>query len=194
MRVQNLLLITGNPGKAEEFKKLINVKELNFSHRSFDLPEIQSFDIAEIARYKTQAAFKILPEDFGYDAILTDDTGLYCEGLNGLPGPFIKWFLDKLNADGIHNLVKNGNTNTKAVCLLSLGIVKSGDVVQFEGTVPGKLVKPQGSGGFGWDRAFLPDGKSKTYGEMTEIEKNKISHRTLAVNQLRNWLLEKDNL
>lgn len=194
MRIQNLLLITGNPGKAEEFKKLIDVNELSFSHKSLDLPEIQSFDIEEIARYKTQAALNILSEDCGYDAILTDDTGLYCEGLNGLPGPFIKWFLDKLNAEGIYNLVKNGNTNTNAVCLLSLGIIKSGEIVQFNGTVPGKLVEPQGNGGFGWDRAFLPDCKSKTYGEMTEEEKNKISHRTLAVNQFRHWLLEDNNL
>ncbi len=194
MRIQNLLLITGNPGKAEEFKELIDIKELNFSHRSLDLPEIQSFEIEDIARYKTQAALNILSEGFEYDAVLTDDTGLYCEGLNGLPGPFIKWFLDKLNAEGLHNLVKNGNTNTKAVCLLSLGVIKSSEIVQFNGTVPGRLTKPKGSGGFGWDAAFVPDGQSKTYGEMTEEEKNKISHRTLAVKQFRNWLLEDDNL
>ncbi len=194
MQIRKLLLITGNPGKAEEFKKIINIKELDFSHRSLDLPEIQSFDIGEIAKYKTESALSNVFEDIKYDAILTDDTGLYCDALNGLPGPFIKWFLDKLGVEGIYDLVKGKIPNTKAVCLLSLGIVKTREIVQFRGEVEGKLIEPKGSRGFGWDKSFLPQGESKTYGEMSEQEKNHISHRTLAVQKLRIWLLDNNRM
>lgn len=189
MRIDNLLLITGNPGKAEEFEYLINLDKLHFSHKKIDLPEIQSAEIEEIGRYKTEMALSHFSGVAPYDAVLTDDTGLYCKALNGLPGPFIKWFLDKLGAEGIYELVDGKVTDTRAVCLLTLGIIKTGEIVQFLGEVDGHLVSPRGGGGFGWDIAFLPNGHQKTYGEMTDHQKNQISHRTLAVQKMREWLL-----
>lgn len=189
LKFESLLLITGNPGKAEEFKSLIDLSDLRFEHKAFELPEIQSDDIEEIGKYKTEKALNEIQSLSGFDAVLTDDTGLYCEALNGLPGPFIKWFLTKLGASGIFNLTRDQKKETSAVCLLTLGIVKSGEILQFRGEVRGKLVNPKGTGGFGWDPIFLPEGETITYGEMTDDQKNQISHRTLAVQKLRNWLV-----
>jgi non-canonical purine NTP pyrophosphatase (RdgB/HAM1 family) len=189
VKIKNLLLITGNEGKYKEFRDLININELILSYRSIDLLEIQSFEIKEIGYFKTKSALAAIGLNSGFDAVLTDDTGLYCEALNGLPGPLIKWFLVKLGAKGIYDLIRCGNGKTTAICLLSLGLVSTGEIIQFEGEVKGQLVAPRGGGGFGWDQVFLPNSEAKTYGEMTADEKNNKSHRSLAVNKLREWLL-----
>lgn len=189
MRIKNLVLITGNPGKAKEFKDLINIDNLEFSHQSMDLPEIQGMDVEEIGTFKIKSALKQINSSKTIDAVLTDDTALTCKGLNGLPGPLIKWFLDSLGAEGIVDLLKGKSSETRATCLLSLGLVTNGEIIHFSGDVDGHLVSPKGSGGFGWDVVFQPDSSKKTYGEMVPEEKNKISHRTLAVAKLREWIL-----
>ncbi len=190
MKINSILLITGNSGKADEFEELIDLKELEFVHKSLVLPEIQSMSLEDIGRFKTRTALERHDDVSKYDAVLTDDTALFCEVMNGLPGPLIKWFLDCLGADGIYELVKNKTGETSAECLLSLGITSTREIIQFDGIVQGKLVSPRGSYGFGWDRIFLPRNKRFTYGEMLAKEKNKISHRALAVEKMRNWIIE----
>ena len=189
MKIEKLLLITGNPGKAKEFKDLIKIDKLKFTHKSLDLQEIQSMNLEEIGEFKISSALQQLGSHLDVDAVMIDDTGLFCSGLNGLPGPFIKWFLDSIGAEGLFDLVGNNNAQTKAVCLLSLGLLKSGKIIHFMGETEGILVSPKGSGGFGWDKIFKPKGSKKTYGEMLPAEKNKISHRTLAVEKFRSWIL-----
>ncbi len=191
MKIHKLVLITGNAGKLEEFQKLIDIEDLDFSNQALDLAEIQSYKIETIGEFKIREALSFIGKDTDIDAVMTDDTGLFCEALNGLPGPFIKWFLDRLGAGGLHELTQNRNPAVTAVCQLSLGLISSGQILHFKGEVEGQLVSPKGEGGFGWDRIFLPNGFTKSYGEMNPSEKNAISHRALAVKQLRNWILEK---
>ncbi len=189
MKIKRIVVITGNAGKMEEIKALIGLEAMEFGYQSLDLVEIQSLDIREIGQFKTQMALNHTRLIESYDAVLTDDTALSCDAMNGLPGPLIKWFLDRLGQEGIVELI-NGKQNTASVsCLISLGIIKSQEIIQFEGIVRGKLVQPKGSYGFGWDPVFMPDGSALTYGEMGADEKNKISHRALAIRKLRDWLI-----
>ena len=189
MKINSLLLITGNVGKLEEFKALLDIPGFKMNYKSLDVPEIQSLDIGEIGQFKTNAVFDCIQEIKNYDAVITDDTGLSCLTLNGLPGPLIKWFLQSIGRDGILELVKNKDNTTTATCLLSLGILKNHQIIQFQGDVKGKLVASQGDRGFGWDQIFLPDGFDKTYGEMDPDQKNAISHRAVAVQKFKEWLL-----
>ncbi|NQU63669.1 MAG: non-canonical purine NTP pyrophosphatase [SAR324 cluster bacterium] len=189
MRINSIVLITGNAGKLGEFKELINLEALRFGYKSLYLPEIQSLDILKIGRYKTKIALSSQSEMESFDAVLTDDTALYCKALNGLPGPLIKWFLDRLKPDGLVKLIKGKDKRASVTCLLSLGMIKTGKIIQFAGTIEGKLVHPQGRNGFGWDPVFMPDGSELTYGEMAVDKKNKISHRAIAVKKFRDWLI-----
>ena len=189
MKINSLLLITGNAGKLEEFKTLLNISKFKINYQSLDVLEIQSLDIREIGLFKTNAVFDAIQENQDYDAVITDDTSLSCKTLNGLPGPLIKWFLKTIGREGILELVKNKDNTTTATCLLTLGIIKTRKIIQFQGDVKGKLVSPQGNQGFGWDQIFLPDGFEKTYGEMDADQKNRISHRAVAVQKFKKWLL-----
>ncbi|MBU2647818.1 non-canonical purine NTP pyrophosphatase [bacterium] len=189
MKIQRIVLITGNAGKMEEFKELIGLDQLQFGYQSLNLPEIQSLDVREIGQFKTREALTKIEELGVFDAVLTDDTSLCADALNGLPGPLIKWFLDRLGAKGLIKLIDDKENGASVTCLLSLGITKNREIIQFEGTVRGKLVSPKGSYGFGWDPVFMPDGSELTYGEMGAAEKNKISHRAVALRKLRDWLV-----
>jgi len=189
MKIKRILVITGNAGKMEEIKTLIGLEAMEFGYQSLDLPEIQSLDIREIGQFKTKMALTHNRLIESYDAVLTDDTALSCAALNGLPGPLIKWFLDRLGQDGLVELIKGKEDGASVSCLISLGIIKTQEIIQFEGAVTGKLVQAKGSYGFGWDPVFMPDGSVLTYGEMGADEKNKISHRALALQKLRDWLI-----
>lgn len=185
----NILLITGNAGKAAEFKKLLDIPNVTLDHKKLDLHEIQETDIRAISRFKSEQAIQqAQKQNLNYDAVLTDDTALQLDALNGLPGPLIKWFLDRLEAKGIWELTNGKKPEAQAVCMLGLGWIQSGKTEHFAGTVEGKLVEPVGNKGFGWDGIFLPNHSEKTYGELSDIEKNRISHRAKAVEKLKIYL------
>jgi inosine triphosphate pyrophosphatase len=75
----------------------------------------------------------------------------------------------------------------RAECRVGLSIPGK-DLKIFQGQVEGQIVEPRGSGGFGWDSLFLPQGHNQTYAEMSQDLKNAISDRFLAVNQLKEFL------
>lgn len=183
-----MLMITGNPGKAEELKALLHLDNIEISYKDLELHEIQSLDLEEVGYHKTKSALSFINEIKDYDAVITDDTSLLCEALNGLPGPLIKWFLHSVGAAGVLEMLEEKDQTTTASCLLSLGMVKTGEIHQFRGDVPGQYVSPKGKDGFGWDQFFLPASQTKTYGEMSLDEKNKISHRAKAIEKLKVWI------
>jgi len=167
--------ITGNLNKFKEIKAFLpSLQQLDI-----DLPEIQEVDAHEIIKAKLSAAFIYKQDEF-----IVEDTSLYCDCLNGLPGPLIKWFLKSIGVVGLHNLTQTlGNNN--AIAKTIIGYARSIDELYFfEGILDGKLVAPRGSNGFGWDSIFVPNGYDKTLAEMSDDEKNGISMRRIALNKL----------
>jgi non-canonical purine NTP pyrophosphatase (RdgB/HAM1 family) len=74
------------------------------------------------------------------------------------------------------------------VAKASIGYInRKGQMDFFEGSVEGQLVKPSGSGGFGWDVIFQPEGFEQTYADMRPYEKNRISHRFKALENFRKF-------
>jgi inosine triphosphate pyrophosphatase len=108
-----------------------------------------------------------------------------------LPGPLVKWFLLTIGDKGLFNLVeKLGNNRIEAKVVF--GYTKNfTDIYFFEGSISGKIISPKQGTEFGWDAIFCPDGFCKTFAEMTLTEKNSISHRRKALDELRRFLLLK---
>jgi inosine triphosphate pyrophosphatase len=170
-----LYLITGNEKKYREAKLLIPELEMLI----IDLPEIQSADPKAVVAAKLHEARKHHAGD-----LLVEDTSLHFDCLGGLPGPFIKWFLETLKPTGLHALASSMH-DTKAQARTIIGYAKAdGGILFFEGVTHGSIVAPRTDAIFGWDPIFLPDGHTKTYAEMTKEEKNAISHRGKAVRAL----------
>jgi len=173
-----IIFITGNKGKLKEAKSIVPV----IVGRDIDLPEIQEVDAKKVIEAKLKEARKRHRGEY-----IVEDTSLYFECLNGLPGPLIKWFLEKLGDKKLAELAKKFK-NQKAEAKTIIGYIgKNGETKFFEGSIKGKIVSPRGAGGFGWDKIFMPDGFKKTFGEMTEYEKNKISMRKKALTKFAEY-------
>ena len=175
----SLYFITGNQNKVAEMKSIIP----DIEQMEIDLPEIQDIDPREIIKAKLEEALKHHSGPF-----IVEDTSLVVNSMNGLPGPFIKWFLQSVGIDGIWKMTSVfGETDAKAQAII--GYAKDSDNIQFfEGSVLGKIVEPRGEARFGWDPIFQPEGFEKTFAEMTPEEKNAISHRKQAATKLKEFL------
>ncbi len=177
-----LYFITGNKNKFNEVKEILdrNIKQLEL-----DLLEIQELDPKKIISEKLKEAMGNYK-----GALIVEDTSLYIEGLNGLPGPLIKWFLQTLGIEGLYKMARDSG-NTKAKASTMIGYYDGREIRFIEGSVEGEIVPPSGKSGFGWDPIFKPANQLKTYQQMTLEEKNKISHRGKAFLKLKE-LLDKE--
>ncbi len=174
-----LCFVTSNQEKFTEIKSIIpEIKQLDI-----DLPEFQDIDPRKIIKAKLLEALKYVNAE-----LIVEDTSLCLECLNGLPGPFIKWFEKSLGNDGVAKITEKLGNN-KAVAIVVIGYAKSPDEIYFfEGKIDGRVVSPRGENGFGWDAIFMPDGYDITFGEMDRKEKSKFSMRTIASAKLRDFI------
>jgi non-canonical purine NTP pyrophosphatase (RdgB/HAM1 family) len=178
VKIDGLVFVTSNEGKRREAEAVLG---LMLDHRALDLVEPQTLDLNEIVRSKAEAAHEVIGAP-----VLVEDTGLELLGLGGFPGPLIRWLLASVGPEGICRLAAAfGDPRAVARCLTC---ATDGDaVVLGEGVVFGLIAAaPRGTNGFGWDSTFIPDdGDGRTFAEMTDEEKNQISHRRKALVALR---------
>lgn len=171
-----LYFITGNKGKLAEVQSVLSGVEA----LDIDLPEIQSLDAHEIIKAKLLEAQKHQTGEF-----IVEDNSLYLEGIKGLPGPLIKWFLKTVGNDGLYKMAEAfGNFNAEAKVIIGYSNPE-GETSFFEGSTKGTIVPARGDNGFGWDPIFQPEGYSKTFGELTPEEKNSFSMRRVALEKLK---------
>jgi XTP/dITP diphosphohydrolase len=126
--------------------------------------------------------------------VFADDTGLEIAALNGLPGVHSARFAGEAK-DSSANIEKvlsmlAGSENRKARFRTVIALILENNEYLFEGTVNGTIIsEKRGSGGFGYDPIFIPDGKIRTFGEMDLSEKNSVSHRARAFEKLKFFLI-----
>ncbi|KAJ7588573.1 inosine triphosphate pyrophosphatase-like protein [Mycena floridula] len=183
-----LVFVTGNANKLKEVKAILSdgTKPIEIESQSVDIPEIQG-STQQVAIAKCRAAAELIG-----GPCITEDTALCFEALNGLPGPYIKHFLDALGHEGLNNLLVGFPTKAAwAVCTFAYSAGPGTEPILFEGRTDGMLVPRRGPTDFGWDAAFEPEGTGLTYAEMPKEQKNKISHRYRALEKLRVFIQEK---
>lgn len=170
--------ITSNKNKFKEAQIFIpDLKQLDVG-----LLEIQSLDPKEVMRYKLEQAYQHTSGEF-----IVEDTSLHLDALGGLPGPFIKWFMETIGAVGLARIALELN-KPNAIARAIIGYSRAeNDVHFFEGMVKGTIVKPRGKTEFGWDPIFVPYGQTQTFAEMGQSAKNEISHRSAAFRKLKEW-------
>jgi non-canonical purine NTP pyrophosphatase (RdgB/HAM1 family) len=161
MKEVDVTFITGNSKKAEYLSKLLGLK---IKHQKVDLDELQSLDLKEIVEHKVRQAYEIVKAP-----VLVEDVSLEFNSLNGLPGTFIKFFVENLDFKKICNLISDEDRSAVAKC--TFGYFDGVEVKFFEGSLVGKISEEaRGENGYGWDKIFIPDGYEITRAEMTEEE------------------------
>lgn len=181
--MKKITFITGNKNKFKEASEILVGFEIE--NREIDLPEIQEIDARKIIEAKLKEVHRLHSGSY-----FVEDTSLYIGSLKGLPGPLIKWFMASIGLEGIAELAGKYPDQTAYACSMIGYIDESGAMHFFEGRVGGKIVSPRGDSTFGWDPIFLPQGSTETFAEMSVSDKNKISHRKLALTTLADFLHE----
>src|SRR3990172_7185434 len=142
--------------------------------------EIQSMDVRKIAQYSLDC----IPKKREY---FVEDTGIFIKALNGFPGPFAAYTFKSISYHGILRLLAT-HDDRSAYFLSAIAFRdKNGNCHMFEGRIDGHIAHgPAGDRGFGFDPIFVPDVNSnlKTFAELDDDLKNRISHRGLALDKL----------
>lgn len=187
MSRRTITFVTGNAKKLEEFADILG-KNFPYEIRNekIDLPELQG-EIDEICKKKCRAAAELVK-----GPVIIEDTCLCFNAMKGLPGPYIKWFLDKLGPEGLYDMLQAWeDKSAKAVCTFAYcSGAEETEVLLFQGISNGTIVKPRGSRDFGWDPVFQPDGYDKTFAELPKETKNQISHRLRGLQKLKDHFMK----
>lgn len=189
--MKTLLFATNNINKLREVQQITgsdyNIKSLREINFMGDIPETRD-TIEGNALQKVQYLFDIIHSD-----CFADDTGLEVEVLDGAPGVYSARYAgkaknDKANVEKLLNELKD-KPNRKARFKTVIALNFNGQEYTFEGVINGHISEsPRGESGFGYDPVFIPDGYDITFAEMDAEEKNRISHRAIAVQKLADFL------
>ncbi|CAI2587516.1 dITP/XTP pyrophosphatase [Apilactobacillus kunkeei] len=186
--MDTIVIATNNQNKAREFREMFADKSIDFKTLA-DFPELgkiiengESFE--ENATIKAQAIFERTNL-----AVLADDSGLEVPALNNEPGIHSARYAGDHDDDANNKklLAKLGDSDKRdakfVTCLVLLN--QHGEKFVVYGTIEGTILKaPRGDNGFGYDPLFYVPSKKKTMAEMSDHEKNEISHRGNAIKQL----------
>ena len=180
--MKELLFVTGNPLKVEQIAKYLRFP---VGHIKIELDEIQAADLATVATDKALRAYALVGKP-----VLVEDTGLFFSALNGLPGPFIKWFLGEAGNDRLTSML-DGFTDRSALAETCFALCDETGVHIFSGERRGSIANiPRGTTRFGWNPIFIPEGESQTWAEMEEAGLQFNSMRQLALEKLQVYLDE----
>lgn len=190
-----MVFATNNRHKLEEIRailgadfEVISLEEIGCRE---DIPENQDTlegNALEKARY--------VKERYGLDCF-ADDTGLEVEALDNRPGVYSARYAGpaKDSEENMSLILKelNGVENRQARFRTVIALIRDGEEFIFEGEVRGVILRErQGAAGFGYDPIFQPEGCSESFAEMRPEQKNRISHRGRAVEQLVLFLKSKN--
>ena len=166
-----LYFATSNENKLQEAREVLG-EELQ--QIVLDVEEVQSMDEEFVALSKLRAAKKHVNKPF-----FVEDVSLRAQALNGLPGPFIKYFVKNLSRK---ELVDTLQGPAQAVCTLAYWDGADEHVVQ--GVIDGAIVAPRGEG-WGFSALFEHEQLKKTFAEFSEEERLRYTHRSVALRKLQ---------
>ena len=185
-----IVLATNNEHKLQEVNAICKSFDLDVK---FILPPKEFNPVEDGMSFEENSYIKAKAANLlTHKYTLADDSGLCVKALNGAPGLYSNRFAgtQQEKIDKILKLLEDkDDRSAKFVCAMTL-LDENGNVkFTAKGECHGAIVKEQkGVNGFGYDPVFLPEGKTLTMAELSEEEKNKISHRGNALNQVINFL------
>lgn len=177
----DLIFSSSNIHKYQEAQKILETFGIKLEFYKFNLDEIQSDSLKEIANHKSIQAFQKCKKP-----VIVEDDGLFIESLGGFPGPYSSYVFKTIGNKGILNLLKK-NRKAKFVSVISYSDKKN--TKAFESHLDGTISKKISGKGWGYDPIFIPSNSKLTFAQLKE--KNKISHRYKALKKFSSWYLDR---
>ena len=189
--MKTIVLATNNMHKLREFKEIIsdyNILSLKDIGYLEDIEETgETFE--ENALIKAETIHNYLKDKKLDYIVISDDSGLCVESLNGAPGVYSARYAgehgdNEANRDKLRRELKDKDRTAYFICTIAL-YEPTGEYKTFEGRTYGKIIDEElGSKDFAYDCIFLSDDLNKTFGQASEEEKNSVSHRSRAIKRL----------
>jgi XTP/dITP diphosphohydrolase len=197
-----LLIATRNSGKTEEIRSLLKGVELDVVSLR-DFPEIDTVEETG-GTYEKNALLKCITyaRESGLWA-LADDSGLEVDALDGAPGVFSARYggTEATDADRVDLLlsrlseISDDRRSARFRCFAAIADPDANVIKIAEGTCEGRIARaPRGNNGFGYDPVFIPVGYDVTFAELPAEEKDRISHRAIAMRKIREFLQQLSSL
>ncbi len=192
---QRLIVATRNAHKVEEIRAILTDYEVCDLSVIIDPPEVEETGTTFLAN----ATLKALAISKLTDAlVLSDDSGLEVDALGGAPGVYSSRYGGEDGNDALNNAKllrelgdeENRRARFRCVIVLAQGGKALAD---FSGAVEGGILTAaqEGEGGFGYDPLFVPDGYAESFARLGEEVKNTLSHRSKALDGVKQWLSER---
>jgi XTP/dITP diphosphohydrolase len=189
--MHQLLLATRNSHKTREFGEI-----LGDGFEVHDLADVAELPVVEETglTFEANAILKAVETSkYFQELVVADDSGLEVDALQGAPGIYSARYAGEHATDAANiarllgELTRYDSVPHSARFLCSLALAQGGKLLEtFDGVVEGTIVgKPRGRAGFGYDPVFQPRGFDQTFGELSAVDKNRISHRARAIRSLR---------
>jgi len=194
--MKKLLIATGNSHKTREIRAILD--------HSFEISDLKDHPEVPAAEetgttFKANASLKAIEASLCFDGlVLSDDSGIEADALNKAPGVYSARYAGTDGGDAANNLkllaelkrvsATGSQRSGRFRCVMVLA--ERGEVVAvFDGKVEGIIIEEErGTGGFGYDPLFVPEGQTQTFGELPAAVKNTMSHRSRALAQVTEFL------
>ncbi len=189
--LREAVLATNNRNKVREFREILPellLKPASDLTEEFS-PEETGSTFYENAVIKANELYSLTKHPF----IIAEDSGLEVFALNGAPGIFSSRFSEKGTDTSnitklLTSMLNNADRRARFVCC-AIALINGNKLISSQGYIYGKIAHtPLGTSGFGYDPVFIPEGYGKTFAQMRKWEKNSLSHRRNALEELRKKL------
>lgn len=178
--MKQFTFVTGNEKKAQYLSELLG---LPVARHKVDLDEIQTTDVAELVERKAIQAYAILGTP-----VLVEDQSLKFNALGDLPGPFIKFFIEDAGVEACCRML-DGFLDRSAYAECTFGYYDGKKLELFKSGFAGTIAKkPRGTGGYGWDSIFIPEGYTRTRAELSQAEDYEVYLKIKPIDQVRAFL------
>ncbi|MGL4773198.1 MAG: XTP/dITP diphosphatase [Clostridium sp.] len=200
---KKLIIASNNQKKITEIKDIlrslpVDIKSLKDEEIDIDVVE-DGITFEENAKKKAvEIKDFLIGRGESNFIVLADDSGLEVDALNGEPGVYSARYAGEHGNDALNNEkllsnldgVEEGRRGAQFVCQLAL-VNDKGTYIAIRGEVRGRIIEElNGEGGFGYDPLFLYEPLNKTFGEISKEEKNKVSHRAVALEGMKDKIKE----
>ncbi|HLR21076.1 MAG TPA: XTP/dITP diphosphatase [Tissierellaceae bacterium] len=198
MENNKLILSTNNTNKVEEIKDILKDLPIEvLSKKDIDMGNLEVVEDGDTLEANSEKKAKILSSKIEY-MVMADDSGLFVDSLNGEPGVYSSRYggeegNDKKNNEKLLNEMKDVSIERRTAKFKTvIALIKDREETIFiRGECKGYIgLKPEGDKGFGYDPLFIPEGYDKTFAQLDNDVKNKISHRAKALEKIKDVLTD----